>query len=173
MDIGQSFEWNIIFSENFILDSFWDKNRYDSPNQSDSQGYDVEDSVDWRSRCRYVSLPEEVSTSKEEQGKLEGNCYEINQILTKSNRVGVSSEEIILVNPVLDDKNDNEVDGPNGENEAIPAHHIAVNDVEGVILSIWERWVLKSFVQLNLEEVDWFLFSVFSSVEEVWYGVAG
>ena len=119
-----------------------------------------------------IWLPEKEAQGEEEDWELEGSCDKIHQILTKGNRVGVSSEEVILIYPVLDDEDADEEDGADGEEEAVPADDVAVNDVEGIVLSIGEGWTLEGLIKLNLKHVDRFVISVLSHIEEVGDGVS-
>lgn len=81
-------------------------------------------------------------------------------------RRGEPSEEVVLVNPVLDEEDEDEDGcGPRDE-EAVEGNNESIYDVEWVHGCVVKFWEFEYFVKLELEEVDWFVLSILVSVVE-------
>ena len=165
--IGDVLERDNFFSKYLILQPLRSNNSEKWPDGSDNQSDNVDDLISTGCIVVRVSFPQEEPQGKDEEWKLERFNNKSNKILPKSHRIRISPENIILINPILNNEDEDENRSTKRKHKSIPTDNIDINNIERISSWETERRMLKYLVQLDLEEVYWLISCILSSVQAV------
>ena len=167
-----------MFKAVFVLENFFGKGSRSEEGYSnvDDSNWQVDD-VDHFEPSGHVKVnwevPEKMSDRWEEDTDFEYLEDHSIEISSQIGGVWVPPEEIILVNPVLKDKHDDQDGWWKRSHQRVEAGHVDVDDEEGITLCEVEFNMLKLLIKLVLEKIYLILRIVPVLVDDVEDGAHG
>ena len=111
-------------------------------------------------------VPKKIANSEEDKRYFEGTDHQLCKLKAKISRAWKSSEDVVLVKPVLREQEDNEDEGGKRCDIAIEGDDESLDDVVGIgILKIVLR-ILQTLVELYLKHV--YIFIVLADLDFVY-----